>query len=70
MSIDVLAHAIRVTHRLEKYDPGHEPDGNPDEVIEGVSWHRLDDKRTEITDPTEIAKLEAGLGEENSNGTD
>ena len=52
-----VPHKVRLT--VEKYAPGHEPDGNPDEIVSVESWHDADG--TEITDLAHIAELEAGI---------
>lgn len=49
---------IKAAVQLAKWAPGRSPeDGPPDEIVESVSWHRPGGE--EITDPAEIARLEA-----------
>lgn len=52
--------AMHVRVRVDKYRPGREPVGPPDEVLERTYWVDATTGR-EITDPERIARLEAKL---------
>lgn len=54
--------ALLVRVRVDKYAPGREPVGPPDEVVERAYWVDIRTGR-EITDPKRIKRLEQKLAQ-------